>query len=141
MSWVNDIRNDVATAIEALPALAGETIVRSWVPEVDRNKMTKREIHISPESRILSVASRACRRQTFTVWVAVVDPFARTGSEDAQAESGSSIADAIAFGLLTTYVGTSRAMVTAVEQPIVASVQHWRELRSFASFLKLTLEA
>ncbi len=143
MSWLKQAREDLADAIAAMPQF-GDTsktsVIRSWVPEIDAEKLEITEVHIAPQARRTTMASRRCRATSIDVAVGILSPLHPLKEAD-QAEAGHVLADAIIDGLLAKRIGgTGNMICTAAEQTVTTSVTHWRELRAFASFLTLTLE-
>ena len=137
MSWIEDTRDAVATAIEALPAFVGEVVSRGWVPDKDLDKMTGRETFVHPEERKSTITSRKTRTHQITVWVAILDKFAQQGTEDDQASSAQDLADAV-VDLLGTRIGG--AYVSAADQSVTTSPALWQGSRLVGTFIKLTLE-
>lgn len=140
MSWIEQARADLADAIEALPQFGGVSVLREWVPEIDREKLTQTEVYIAPQARQTRIASRSCRIVAVDVGVAIVSPFIQ-GQENNQTSAGHELADTIIDGLLGKRIGgTNNMMCIAAEQTVTTSVEHWRDKRMFATFLTLKLE-
>ena len=149
MSWIEQAREDLAEAIRVIPGDYGTRLIEmhraklisEWVPQIDRDKLTEREIHIAPQTRETRLASRSYRIVAVDVSVAIVDPFEQ-GQENKQTSGGHELADAIIDGLLGKRIGGANNMIcVAAEQTVTTSVEHWRANRMFASFLNLKLES
>ena len=141
MSWIEQAREDLADAIEALPALDGVAVLREWVPELNREDLESREVHIAPQARRTRLAGRSCRIESVDVSVAIIDPL-DAETEAAQVTSGHDLADAIIDAILGKRIGGVKNMICLeAEQSVTTSVEHWRDYRMFASFLTIKLES
>lgn len=139
MSWITDTRTAVADALEALPAFEDLTILREWVPEIDREKLTELEIHIAPLARRSTLQSRCSTLNAIDVSIGFVDPAnADPNQKAAKAEAEQDLVDAMIAAMLGKRVGTF--FCPAVEQSTITDVDHWRESECVSTFVNLTLE-
>lgn len=138
MSWIGSTADSLVTAIEALNL--GVIVSTSWVPdEIDTSQeLRSPAILVFVDTRSTKLIARGHKAQTITAWVSIVDPL-KQEFESEQASEGQGRVDAIIDGLLGNKVGTLTC--TGIEQTVTTSVQHWKEYRQFASFLKLTIES
>ncbi len=138
MSVIKDIQTDLVTAVSSITSFAGETVRTGWVPDVVRNKLTKRETFIDPELRETKMISRGCRQTTVSMIIAMIAPHS-SGSENDIAEAEQLLVDDIFDQLLGKRIGAKQALVEAIEQPVIADAEHWRQYRQATTMLRVRM--
>lgn len=138
MSTILDFRTDLTNALKAIPALAAETFVESYVPELERRNLANREIHITIETRSTEMISRGCKQTTVTAIVAILVPLIK-GQENSQAEAIHTLVDTIHDSLLGNKVGgTTNANCTKIEH-VVYDPENDKLFRAGSTFIRVTL--
>ena len=133
MSIVSDVRN--AVAVKLLELLPDERIHEQWVPTIEREDMTQRDIYVNAETRETSLISRSCKQTKVTIIVGVIEPLAE--QESTVAEQCSELIDVVIDGMLGVRIGN--AICTEAKQPLLISPEHWRDYRQFTGLVALTM--
>lgn len=146
-NWLKDLRNEFAEHLDNLalsnvmPGLellnADVFVKRSWVPEIEREKLSLRELHVFPVSRSVGTASRGCKLRKATMGVMLVTPM-NQGQEDDMTEASQSIGDELER-LLNTRIGGFA--ITGVEQQQIVDHEEWRKYRKLSVTYLISFEA
>lgn len=143
MSRVKQVRDDVTAAVGALAAVTGRGITPAavWLPPSrERADMSAAEIMVAPASRQVELIGRGNANETYKVQIAIYEPLEGVADDDTKAEANQTLAEAIIDGLLGERFTTgSKAICYRAGQPLLQSVEHWREKRLWTSFVELDL--
>lgn len=119
------------------------------VPELTREDSihpARGTLYIAPESRKTRLISRRCKASEYEFSFAIMLPLtsdnrANTTDDEAVFSKGQQAADLVIDSLLGKRLGGElNLMCTSVDQVVTTSVEHWREKRMFATFLRVRLE-
>lgn len=130
-SWLKALNDDFVTALEGL--LSNVVVIGEWVIEVQRDKLTQREIHVAPAHRKVAAASRGLKKKVAMIQCMIVDPL--RGYEEV--ESAQLLVDQLE-GLLNTRLGIFT--ITEIHQPIVLDTDQFRTERKISTTVVFTFE-
>jgi hypothetical protein len=131
VSWIKDLRDALRTQIQTT---TGVTTVADWVIEIQREKLTGRELHLAPASRKSTNSARGCKHRSASFVCMLVYP----DGTDANAEAAQVIVDSLET-LLNARVGVFS--IVEIEQPQVLDPMEWREQHKLSTTIIFTLEA
>ncbi len=146
-NWLKELRDSFTEHLDSLslsntmPGLELRNddvfVKRSWIPEIEREKLSLREMHVFPVSRTIANASRGCKLRKAVMGVMLVTPV-NQGQELETMEAAQSIGDELER-LLNTKVGGFS--ITSVEQPQIADPTEWRTNQVLSITFLVTFES
>lgn len=140
MSWIAGARDALKARIESM-GIDNLLLTAVWVPEIRRELLEKRELHVAPASQETTLAARGCITREAKIGVLLVDPLEQS-KENEHAESAQLVYDQL-IELLGERIGKSAGnpgySVSAVAQPQILDASEWREHRKLSTTILVTL--
>lgn len=135
MTLLKQIRDDISSAIAALPEVTARAItpVAMWVPEINRASGSLPTIIVSPTEQLQELVSRSVVRNDATMQVAVCEALGTDA--EAAGEAGHLLMDAIIAAMLGKRIGVG--LCVAARVLTVNSPDHWREHQQFTGIVEL----